>query len=175
MHNSKALKFNVSKKLSQLMKVIQLFESQIADRQFQMSYLHNTIDPQINKYLDDYRSYMDTYNSKVDAERKEVQQKIEKLYNHKYQTLKDDATAYITSAEANMKKYEEKILDDLADLQKQIKSIMNQMGNKTTAMETYCNNAKTEIDKQISKLQETYKKEVESHDTESKKKWLNLN
>ena len=130
MHNPKALKFNVSKKLSQLMKVIQLFEGQIADREFQIEALHQSIDPQINQILDAYRVNIEKFNSQAESEQIEAKQKIEKLYSYKYQTLKDDANAYVTAANSNMEKYEEKVFDDLSELQKQIKAIMNSIGNE---------------------------------------------
>lgn len=174
MHNPKALKFNISKKLSQLMKVIQLFEGQIADREFQIEALHQSIDPQINQILDAYRINIEKFNSQADSEQIEAKQKIEKLYSYKYQTLKDDANAYVTAANSNMGKYEEKVFDDLSELQKQIKAIMNSIGNKTMAIETYANNAKIEVEKKLSNIQETYKKELLAHDQESQKKMQTL-
>ena len=170
MHNPKALKFNVSKKLGQLHKVIQLFRSQIADREYQLEYLHENYDPKINANLAEYKTKMEAIQKTADHETEEALEKIQKLYQRKQEMLVEEAKNYVTAATDNLEKFQEKMTGDIEEIAKQVKLCRTQLDNKMMAVDTFVDKAKKKLEADIKKMNETFKMEAKSHDEESKKK-----
>ena len=174
MHNPKALKFNVSKKLGQLHKVIQLFRSQIADREYQLEYLHQNYDPKINTNLGEYKTKMEAIQQIADDQTKEALEKIEKLYKRKQEVLIEESKNYVTAATENLEQFQEKMIGDIDEIERQVKLCRTQLDNKMMAVDTFVDKAKKKLEADIKKMNETFKLEAKAHDEESKKKMAQL-
>jgi hypothetical protein len=174
MHNSKALRFNVSKKLAQLEKVIQLFHSQICDRHFQLEHLHRKFDPEINSNLAGYRTQMEPLQNAADTERDQLIQKTDNLFRRKVEQLIGDSKNFARGQESSLAQVQEKNEAEIAELMKQIRTIMNSLENKTMAVNAYVDAAKKKIAADVKTVIEKYRQEVKSHNDISARKKATL-
>lgn len=168
--NPNALKFNVSKKLSQLMRVIQLFSAQCADREFQIHYLQELYNPQIQQNLDIYRTRAAEIDSQIKSDQQALVNEIDSMYKNRYQDIKSELENYSVAASENIAQYQEKLLKDLDSIASQLKLITNGLEEKSNATETQCEEAKAKLSEEIKKLGEVQRQELLAHAKEAEKR-----
>jgi hypothetical protein len=170
MHNPKALKFNASKKLAQLEKVIQIFQCQIADRVFQIEFLHGDLDPSINSNLAAYESRMVAIQNSADSERDDLLQKVERLYKRKTDQLAEECQNFVRAQESTLEQFCEKLSDDITDLLKHTRVVTTSLENKSLAVDAFVEAAKQRVEADIRTEAEQYRQELTSHEDESEKR-----
>lgn len=170
MTNSKAAKFNVSKKLAQLNKVIALFKIQNQEREFRLKYLHDFYDPQIEKALNDAWEYKKNISENLDSEKTERFNKYQGQYEEKSQTL-------ISDIEVCSQKLNEAHQNKLQAIEKETttqKSLLkNLIENSQTKKDNYLKNIeaiKSEISEKIKLAREKYQAERNAHFVEAEKR-----
>jgi ABC-type transporter Mla subunit MlaD len=167
MHNPKALKFNVSRKLSQLEKVVHLVQGQIAERLYQIEFLHSEYDPQTEQNLSVYATRMSSIQKEADEERDKLIQKVEKLYNRKLEVLTEEAQNYGRASTATLTQFQSKLTDEITELAKQTQQISESLMSRTTAVDSFVETAKQIIAAEIKRLNEKHRQAMHSHDEES--------
>ncbi|EAY11273.1 viral A-type inclusion protein, putative [Trichomonas vaginalis G3] len=165
-----ALKFNVNKKLSQLMKVIQFFQSQLSEQKYQKDYLNNYFNPLINETLDGYRSFAAKSSEEVEKQVGICNEKIEKQFKEKLLTLQSDQKAYIDANRTNLAKFETKITSDAQDILKAIEEINNQFINCQEDVSKMADQYPQQLNQILQTENEKFKAEVEELNKESKRR-----
>ena len=133
-----ALKFNVGKKLGQLMKVIQFFESQLAEMEYQRNFIHLTYDPLLTELIDTYTKEASTLSEQLEKETEVATQKIQKQYDSKLDTLKSDFHAYVESAVSKVDKFENSAIDQIAKLKQSIEKLNKLIDNENENIYLVC-------------------------------------
>lgn len=165
-----ALKFNVNKKLSQLMKVIQFFQSQLSEQRYQKDYLNNYFNPLINETLDGYRSFAAKSSEEVQKIAVVVNEKIEKQFKEKILTLQSDHKAYVDANRSNLSKFESKIESDAQDIIKAIEELNNQFLKEQDAFSKKADQFPQDLEKILQSENDKFKNEMDELDKESKRR-----
>lgn len=168
--NPTALKFNVSKKLSQLMKVIHLFRAEIAEREFQKKFLHEKFESEIMAAIDRYNKEAHDIEKSASESHDKILEKVAKCFEKKQQLQLDEINAFIELSSDNIAKFEKKILDDMSNIQLQSKKILDEISVKSHEYEKVMDGFKDKLDLIIKESLKNFNKEISSLDDESNNK-----
>ena len=169
-----ALKFNVNKKLSQLMKVIQFFNAQLSEIEFQKNYLFSTYEPEMNSKLDDYSKKATESQDLIKEANDLMSKQLDKQYQTKIETLKSDLAAYVNAAVDNISKFEVKMGDDCSQILAEIDEINESIEKRKEEYEKSIDKFAAELDKSIAQEKDKFKQELDELNAKSNEKLKEL-
>ena len=164
----KVLRFNVSKKIAQLNRVVQIFLCERADREFRLEYLRSQF---ANRFAAEFSSYSDSITSlqnELDRLAESTEKGNESLFRAKYETLvkehreSEDALKELACA------LEAKAEKDLVAMAEELGRIPDTR-EAEAALAAQIEEFRANLQKSISNLKETHRTELETLRTESEK------
>jgi len=165
--NPSAFKFNVSKKLGQLMKVIQLFQSQIEEQGYQKQFLYNSYDPPIQDILANYIRDSTDIDTKMKDDYLDLNSKISKLYNGKVDGLKNDFTAYLDASISNTNDFAKKMSYDMNEVKIFFEKLENRIETVTTHSLSQSESFMNSLPSIISERKKVFENELDTIKKES--------
>ena len=169
-----ALKYNVSKKLSQLMKVIQIFETQVEERKFQKQQINSQYLEMFQQLYDEYEAISKEATESTSKIETDVKNKCKAVYEGKFISLKDDFRKTIENSQNSVQTREKEINEKLQQIQEEINNLLTSNKALTIGFESKINDIKKQLENDAKKEQEIYKKEKEAHDKEAAAKLQKL-
>lgn len=166
----KAAKFNVSKKLSQLNKVIALFMTQAQEREFQLNYLHQKYNPEIDQVIQKACDYRGKLAQSVDKDKEDILNNYKLQYQQKYEQLVADLSTIIEKSTSLHQEKLENVENESATLKALIKSLLENSKEKQKVFLKSIEDSKAELSDRIGQLREKYKSERDAHSSEAEKR-----
>jgi hypothetical protein len=119
----------------QLAKVIQLFQCQVSERQFQVEQLHSHLDRQINVNLPAYEAKIGAVQQSANSQRNDLFQAAANFYKRKSAQLIDDCSQFVQSQNSALEQFQSKVADDVALLTRQLKTLTKTLENNAVAVD----------------------------------------
>lgn len=166
----KAAKFNVSKKLSQLNKVIALFATQAQEREFQLNYLHQKYNPEIDQVMQKACNYRQQLADSLEKDKEDILINYKNQYKEKYDSLASNLVEIIESANALHQSKLESVEKETETLRALLKSLTVNSKEKQKDFLKSIESTKSDLSDRINQLREKYKSERDAHSAEADKK-----
>ena len=126
MKNAKVIKFNLSKKLSQLNKVITFFKFQQADYDFEKEQLHKIYDRQIQDLLEKCCKEKESLKESIVSDEQTIIFDVDRVCQQRYEKMKNDFESMVATSKVSHQ-------TQLQNVQKEV-SIYSKLLNHFTAM-----------------------------------------
>lgn len=166
----KAAKFNVSKKLSQLNKVIALFTTQAQEREFQLNYLHQKYNPEIDQVIQQACNYRQKLSLSLDKDKEEIFNNYKNQYKDKYDGLVTDLASVIEKANSLHTEKIENIEKETETLKSLLKSLTENSKEKQKSFLKNIEVFKSDLSDRMNQMREKYKAERDAHSAEAEKR-----
>ena len=168
--NPKALRFNLAKKLCQLMRVIEAFSEQMYDREYQEQLLYEKYDPLILQSINSYNEKAAPVAAQLEQDRVLLEQEIDSDYRARVDALRTDLADHCASAVENVDKFQEKVIEDIEKIMNEINLIKSRIEERQTAIESLCDERRARIAESARSARERMKQEVLNHDDEASRR-----
>ena len=145
------------------MKVIQVFNAQIAERTFQREFLINQYDPQISQYVDNYCLEAEKVEKRIDNDRKRLEGEIARLYSSKVDEMKFELDRYLAAANKNLQGFSEKVEADLKKMQSEIEQILSDLNVFLNEFDKHVESSKENSDKYFAEFKEKFQIELKNY------------
>lgn len=157
-----ALKFNVSKKLSQLNKVISIFSYQISDRKYQIDQLNKKYNPEIKKVLDKCWEARKECAESIEKEIPQIVDKIKGEYEDKGDQLLKEYHSFIRKIEISTTGCIEKNQKEKETLMNLMKHLTTSNASKNEAFLKTITEAEAQMKEKIKTMRTNFRAEKET-------------
>ena len=167
---SKALQFNVSKKIAQLVKVTFFFSAQIEERKSQIKFLNEKYSNEILKLIDESNEKVSGCLESVKGIDVKIYEEVKEKYEAKFKDFFDKNKEYVDNKVAEMNAKEMEISKAISDILQIIPELKNNLENSQNSFNSAYEKKKKELGETVKKLNEIYKQEIDSYNKESEEK-----
>lgn len=166
----KALIFNISKKLSQLHRVIQLFQSQVCEIDFQQNFLREVVGSEIDNSIQEYIDSATEINNRSQEEAKQIASKIDREYGSYMEKIANIYNNFLDEAKKDIVSNEDRLIKHISEIKEELNQICIMLENKSNLMERVIQDGKNDLEKQICSLNEKFNFELKNHDKDAEDK-----
>jgi len=157
-----SLKYNLSKKIAQLVRVRSVFLFQVEENEFRKQSINNIYNGEFEKIREDTERKTSDFNQKMSQENVYIHEKYAENFQNQYQSLITGYNGSCDSINNNLRSFNEMVSKSCEDLLKEISNTTKYLNDRLEVQDGNFQKAKEEVSNHIMGLLNTYRKEVES-------------
>ena len=168
--SKKAIRYNVSKKIAQLYKVIELLESTNVERDYRIEFLRSHYNQKIDATLDNYTATMEQLLATHPGAGSGIEDRVAAEFTSKYESMKADFDAFAASTAANLDQLHVREAAELESMSHDVDSLLSSFLDAQKRLDAACEDAKSRLKARVDELDIAFQEQALAHDSESQKR-----
>ena len=171
--SARVTRFNVSKKIAQLNRVVQIFLGERADREYRVEYLRSQYAVRFTTEFQAYTEAITVLQNELNRLVDSAHRENESLFRAKYETLVKDHCEREETIRTEVSTFTDKASRTLDELETTLAQISNP-AECDAALNVQIDNFKSKLRESLQTLKQTHKQELDTLRTESEKALTDL-
>lgn len=163
-------RYNTSKKLAQLNKVVQFLSFHLEERLFQIDYLRSSAERQQKRIFDDLQAKTSEIFSGIDTGKVELEESLKTLYQERLDQTRSDIQSKEEAIKTKIQKKQKEIQDEIAKGTKEIKKIMESLDAQFAFLNDKTKCDVSSINIRIIQMRKEHQVALKQFDFDAKKK-----